>query len=176
MDDSIIKHNRCHKMENLAQYKNTRYYVSKNGTVINKESGKILVHSVNDLRYHRIHPRNNGKRMNLFVHRLVAECFIPNPENKPFVLHKDNNPENNHVSNLKWGTQSENIQQAYDENRISAKGEKNGQSKLTEVDVRIIREARTKGFRVRLIANYYGMSEGWIGRICNGYYWTHQCV
>ena len=45
------------------------------------------------------------------VHRLVALAYIPNPENKPCVCHKDNNPLNNHVDNLYWGTQAENMSQ-----------------------------------------------------------------
>ena len=45
------------------------------------------------------------------IHRLVALAYIPNPENKPCVCHKDNNPLNNHVDNLYWGTQAENMSQ-----------------------------------------------------------------
>jgi hypothetical protein len=43
------------------------------------------------------------------VHRLVAGAFIPNPFNLPIVHHLDDNPQNNHVSNLKWCTQKENV-------------------------------------------------------------------
>lgn len=60
----------------------------------------------------------NGKLHCKRVHRLVAETFIENPENKPCVLHIDNNPSNNTVSNLRWGTQLENIHQAAVENRM----------------------------------------------------------
>ena len=48
------------------------------------------------------------------VHRLVAEAYIPNPNNYPYVLHLDDNKANKHVSNLAWGTPSENTQDAVD--------------------------------------------------------------
>jgi hypothetical protein len=69
----------------------------------------------------------NYKIKALRVHRLVAEAFIPNPDNLPEVNHKDENPMNNEVSNLEWCNRSYNInyrfskQQMYEQKRYSCK-------------------------------------------------------
>ena len=60
--------------------------------------------------YRNLILRKNGKRKSKQIHRLVAQAFIPNPKNKPFVNHKDFNRQNNTVDNLEWVTQKENVQ------------------------------------------------------------------
>ena len=59
--------------------------------------------------YSVVNLRKNNKRFSKQIHRLVAEAFIPNPENKPQVNHKDYNRKNNCVNNLEWVTCKENI-------------------------------------------------------------------
>lgn len=73
----------------------------------NTTSGRILKTHVNK-RYEYFHPCKNGRHYNIKIHRAVAEAFIPNPDNKPDVNHKDENTTNNHVENLEWATKKEN--------------------------------------------------------------------
>lgn len=61
----------------------------------------------------------NWKVKRFRVNRLVAARYIPNPYNLPIVLHLDNNPENNFVDNLKWGTHKQNSQQMHDQGRAN---------------------------------------------------------
>lgn len=51
----------------------------------------------------------NNKKVHLYVHRIIAICFVPNPDNLPEVNHKDNDPANNIASNLEWCTSQYNI-------------------------------------------------------------------
>jgi len=61
------------------------------------------------------YPEGNKNRR---IHKLIAEAYIPNPENKPIVMHIDNDRANNIIENLKWGTISENTKAAFDDGLI----------------------------------------------------------
>lgn len=56
--------------------------------------------------------RKDGKSRNLLVHRLVAQAFLPNPNNYPYINHKDGNKLNNNVNNLEWCTAQQNLHHA----------------------------------------------------------------
>lgn len=86
------------------------YKISNYGRVKSFRNGKesILKLDENNCGYYRVSLYKNHKRYRFLVHRLVAEHFIPNPENLPIVNHKDETTYNNHVSNLEWLTCSDN--------------------------------------------------------------------
>ena len=70
----------------------------------NKRNEKILKGRKNRQGYYDVALCKNGKRKYCRINRLVAEAFIPNPNNYPITNHKDENPSNNHVDNLEWCT------------------------------------------------------------------------
>lgn len=63
-----------------------------------------------DRGYYKIGLSVNGKRTLKYIHRMVAEAFIPNPNNYKEINHKDNNPSNNNVNNLEWCDRKYNIE------------------------------------------------------------------
>lgn len=102
------------------------------------------------------------------VHRLVAEAFIPNPENKPEVNHKDGNKSNNNWWNLEWCTKSENIKHAHRTGLIKRKG----RPKLDNVSLGIVRECIVNGFKLSDIARYFRLDPSTISYIKTGSSWT----
>ena len=84
------------------------YEVSSNGKVRNKRTGYILKNSVNNIGYEQVVLSEYGFSKNIKVHRLVAEAFLKNIHNKPCIDHIDGNKLNNHASNIRFCTKSEN--------------------------------------------------------------------
>ena len=84
-----------------------RYIIAKNGQ--KHYLKRCLMKTGHGKVYHMAGLHLNGKRKVCYIHRLVAQAFIPNPENKPCVDHIDCNVNNNNVTNLRWVTQLENI-------------------------------------------------------------------
>lgn len=120
----------------------------------------------------------NGKTLTVNIHRLVALTFIPNPENKKEVNHKDGNKLNNHVTNLEWATTRENSIHAWangltkhSDNQV---GEGHGMHKLNNEIVYAIRKEYndTKVSHYKL-AQKYNVTRPTISNIIRKATWKH---
>lgn len=89
--------------------------IDKNGRKVTRVyPSKILRYARDKRGYCRTSLTLNGKSTTLIVHRIVAQTFIPNLDNKPQVNHIDGNKENNNVKNLEWCTAKENTKKAFE--------------------------------------------------------------
>lgn len=154
------------------------YKVSNLGNIIsvrrNYKKGIWYITPFDNGGYLRVSLVVNNKRTNLLVHRIVAEAFIPNPENKDSVNHIDGCKTNNTVENLEWVTKSENIKHAikiglrpsYRPHR-SMRGSNSSLSKKIcqyDKDGNLIREWGAAGDA----ADALGLHERFILRVCRG--------
>lgn len=80
------------------------YFVSDSGKVFSARTARLLKTGRTREGYENVEINIDGVARKCFVHRLVAEAFIPNPNDYPIVNHKDENPRNNHADNLEWCT------------------------------------------------------------------------
>lgn len=110
------------------------YTITPEGEVINNRWHRPVKPQPNTKGYLRV--MMCGKKY--FVHRLVAQLYVPNPDNKPQVNHKDGNKLNNRADNLEWVTNQENRHHAV-KTGLQVSGEKCPWSKLTKSDVDYIR-------------------------------------
>ena len=136
-----------------------QYAVTEDGKVWSYKTKRFLVTSVHRNGYIKVSLWKNNKQKTYFMHRLVAEAFIPNPDNLPQVNHKDENKTNNCVSNLEWCTHKYNNN--YGSKRDATKGVNNPKAKLNEddiVEIRKLYKPHSKSNGAKALAEKFGVS------------------
>lgn len=117
-----------------------------------------------------------GKRLTLYVHRLIAKAFLPNPESKPCINHKNGNKKDNRLENLEWCTHAENMSHAFSSGLTpypkTGPGEKSPSAKLNNEKVAEIKSLIRNGATNKEISATYGVSPGTIGFIRSGDTWV----
>lgn len=158
-------------MEVWKQYKDTQYAVSTHGRLMNLLTQKLLAGSISRQGYVKFGMWHLAKCTTVAVHRLVAETFLPNPENKPHVNHIDGVKHNNAVLNLEWTTVSENVKHAY-ATGLALQGAESPHSKICEADVIEMRRIfANKEMSVAEVARQFGISAAAVSHIKNGETW-----
>lgn len=146
------------------KYDLSDYEVTREGEIINKHNGRKIKPQQNGKGYLRV---GIGGKL-IFVHRLVAEKYIPNPDNKKQINHKDGNKLNNNADNLEWVTNQENRNHAIKEG-LQIHGESCSWSKLTREQVDFVRkhpEIKDKEY-----ADLFGVSRLTISDVRRGITW-----
>lgn len=108
----------------------------------------------------------NGDTLKKSVHRIVAEAFLENPQNKPQVNHINSNPRDNRVENLEWVTVAENAAHAA-EFGFTATGEKAKGSKLSNTESEFVKLYAGLGFKQHEIASLFSINQSQVSKIVN---------
>lgn len=136
--------------------------------------GGLKAFAKNSQGYKSVHLHLNGKMASFYVHRLVASVYLQNPNSLPQVNHLDGDKENNSAANLEWCTGSSNCTHAVkNELYENAKGERVAGAKLTESDVREIRQLASMGTMHKDIAALFGIGRKAVTKVVNIQRWKH---
>lgn len=170
-----------YQVSNLGRVKSLRYKRGK--------QEKVLDGWITKERYRMVSFYKDNKRKDYLVHRLVAEAFIPNPDNKPFIDHIDTNRTNNKIDNLRWATQKENCNNDISKKKyidsskrlyisgksnkiIGAKGKDNPRSKKI-IQLTLNNEPIKIWDSVREVGRH-GFLSSCVGHCCRGKRKTHK--
>lgn len=152
------------------------YEISNKGKVRSVRFDRLLTISMpsSDKKYPRVFFSSKGKRKTYSVHRLLALAFIPNPDNKPEVNHKDGDKNNFDLDNLEWSTYTENIQHAYNTQLKPKPYGNKSAAKLDEDKVREIRRLHSTGeYSHSQLGKLFDIGKRNITQIVNYRTWKH---
>lgn len=128
------------------------YSVYPDGKIINNKTGRVLKLDLNSCDYLRATLCMDNRPKKFFVHRLVAEAFLDNPDNLPQVNHINGDKQDNSVENLEWCTQSINQYHAHHN------GLQKRYTKVSEDQVKTICELLSEGVSIRTISSLMKIS------------------
>lgn len=159
------------------------FLISKDGLVKKLYTGqnkyKILEGAINN-GYRAIWvTKTDGKRTARYVHKMIAETFLPNTENKQYVIHVDHNKLNNSISNLKWAT----LEEWKEHNKFLFRMMK-GRSRLDNIPNSKLSESQVirlkkklfnpnRKVKIATLAKQFNISQGQVYRILRGENWSH---
>lgn len=158
----------------MSEYGEMRSYWTvsrRGGNIVVDEPQRILKTFVDKSGYKCIRVTGGKRKLSAKIHRLVAMAFLGSSD-LPLVCHKDGNRQNNHYTNLYWGTPMDNTMDMVRMGNALC-GEKGTQSKLTESDVAEIKKLYLDGMDINSIARKYSVVYSCIYSILSGTKWKH---
>lgn len=175
----VIGYEGLYQVSNFGNIKSLDRIVNKPNGVSYLRKGKICTQSKSNLGYMTVGFTVNNKKVNKYVHRLVAEAFITNMNNYPQVNHIDCDKTNNRMYNLEWCTNSQNHTHASKNglnklhlHRVVYSGEENGRSLLTKEQVLEIKQKYIPyKYSAKKLSKEYNVSESCITHILNNTSW-----
>tara|TARA_R110000851_G_scaffold298994_5_gene454801 strand:+ start:39 stop:590 length:552 start_codon:yes stop_codon:yes gene_type:complete len=163
-----------YQVSNLGKVRSLDRSVTGKDGIIQKLKGRNLKGAFNNKGYPTCCLCRNAILKTVLISRLVAKSFVDNPNMLPVVDHIDDKPKNNNYKNLRWCTQSFNIQKSHDLGRSPAVcGEAHRSAKLNDMKVLTILTLLKNGKTVTELAKEYGVTYSSIAGIKNGLYWKH---
>lgn len=133
---------------------------------------KILKKYLGVMGYYRIALCKCNTQKSIRIHRIVAQTFIPNPNNKPHINHKDGNKLNNYVDNLEWVTPLENVKHAIKTGLMDSKmlAKYSKKNLIKKVDMLTLDGEYIRTFdSMHNVYKYFGKNyQGGISECCNG--------
>jgi hypothetical protein len=156
----------------MKQYMDTPYFVSESGGIF--RDGKELKFYILKKKGKPTYKTVKINKTTMYVHRIVAMTYLPNPNNLPEVDHRDTNKLNNHYTNLEWSTDRENKDHAI-ENGLYPRGEEHTNILSTE-QVIWIRQNYKKGDKElgrAPLSRKFNVSKGCIAGIIKNRTWKH---
>lgn len=157
----------------IANYYGLDYTIYDDGTIIGPERGKLKQRE-NEDGYMEVTLGNlKNRHSRVKVHRIIAEQFVPNPNNLPEVNHKDYNRKNNNADNLEWCSHEYNVKYSSEAGRHNKPvGEKNGRAKITWEIANKIREMANSGYKRSEISKELDVPYGIVINVINNVTWV----
>jgi hypothetical protein len=160
-------------LKNIVEH-GDNYEVSNYGNIRNASTERIVKPFVKKNGYLQVDLYLNGKRKKSHVHRLVALAFIPNPEGKLEVNHKNGDKTNNSVEELEWSTRVENVKHSFDSDLRNQDGSNNPNATLNEEKVAKIRAMYKSGLYLQKeLAKLFNVDRLTISNVVNFKSWKH---
>lgn len=148
----------------------TRRTPSKGGST-RLNHGRVLTATPDKKGYLRLSLSRGPNIVTRWVHQLILEAFVGAKPDGMVALHANNNPADNRLLNLSWGTPKQNSAQMARDGR-SLRGERNPTAKLRAKDIAAIIAARAAGATQQQVADQFGVDRTLISKIERGFAWT----